>query len=310
MSALVENMFSARVTPWHGLGTVVSEALSSEEAIEKAGLAWDVYPEEVYTKNGVKIPGAYANVRSSDGSALGIVGERYQIVQNSEAFTFTDALLGEGVKYETAGSLKGGRVIWLLAKMPKTYRILGDNIEEYCCFTNSFDGSGAIKVALTGVRVVCSNTLAAALKSAKRTWSARHTGSIDTKMEQARQTLELAETYMDSLNNTFEDLYKIKLNRDKVVKLVSDLVPVEDDATNRVKQNVENIRMDILFRYDEAPDLKDREETGARFIQAVADSTSHRQPARLTSNYQANFFYSQINGNTMLDKAMSMVMAA
>ena len=175
MAALVESMFSVREVPWHGLGTIVREAPSSEEAIRLAGLDWDVYPEEVYTKSGNKIPGAYANVRSNDGSALGIVGERYQIVQNSEAFNFTDELLGEGVKYETAGSLKDGKVIWLLAQLPEAYKILGDEVTPWVCFTNSFDGSGAIKVAMVSTRVVCNNTLNVALKNAKRTWIFRIT---------------------------------------------------------------------------------------------------------------------------------------
>lgn len=310
MSALVESMFSSRVVPWHGLGVVVNDALSSKEAIEKAGLNWDVYPEEVYTKNGVKIPGAYANVRSSDGNALGIVGERYQIVQNSEAFSFTDALLGEGVKYETAGALKDGRIIWLLAKMPDKYKILGDEIESFLNFTNSFDGSGSIKVYLTNVRVVCANTLALSLRSAKRVWSAKHTGNITSKLDQARETLSLAHSYMDALNDQFEDLYKVKLDKDKVISLVDTLIPTTEDMTQRKKDNQERIKADIFFRYEEAPDLKDREQTGARFMQAVLDSTSHIKPARLTQNYQSNFFYNQINGNELADRAMNLVMAA
>ena len=305
-----ETIFDSRKTLWDGLGSEVTGAVSSEHAITLAGLNWDVYQDEVYTKDGIKIEGSFANIRTSDNKPLGIVGERYQIVQNKDAFNFTDELLGEGVTYETAGALKGGKVIWLLAKMPNEYKILDDKIDPFLVFTNSHDGSGAVKVAMTPVRVWCKNTLTLALKKSKRTWSARHTMSIDKRLEQARTTLNLANTYMESLNNTFEDLYKVKLNKDKVVKLVNDLCPVDEDATDRVKKNVENIRMDILFRYEEAPDLKDREETGARFIQSVVDSVDHKEPARLTQNYQANFFASMINGNSLLDRAMDMVMVA
>lgn len=310
MPAAVETMFSNRIVPWHGLGTIVAEAPSSKEAINLAGLDWNVESKKIYTEDGTIVPNQYANVRDKDGSVLGVVGERYQIVQNSDAFEFTDALLGEGVKYETAGSLKDGRQIWLLALLPDDFKVLGDKVAPYVCFTNTFDGTGSIKVACVYTRVVCSNTLNMALKGAKRTWSARHTGNIDQKMEQARQTLELSRDYMNALNTTFEELYKVKIDKDKVIKLVDDLVPVAEDATSRVVENANRIKSDIIFRWEEAPDLKEREKTGARFIQAVTDTASHISPARLTQNYQANFFASMINGNDLADRAMKLVYAA
>lgn len=310
MSALVETMFSVRKKPWHGLGEIVKEAPTSEKALELGGLNWTVEQKEIFTADGIKIPGQYVNVRSSDNSPLGIVGERYTVVNNVDAFSFIDNLLGEGVRYETAGSLKDGRVIWLLAKLPNAYKILDDTVEPYVVFTNSHDGSGGIKVAMTPVRVVCNNTLNAALKTAKRTWSARHTGSIHAKMIQARETLQLAHEYMDTLNEEFEELYKVKLSDDKMRGLVDDLIKVEDNMTDRKKENLNNIKTDIIFRYEEAPDLKDREKTGARFIQAVSDTVSHKQPLRLTQNYQENFFNKMIIGNELLDRAMKMVKVA
>ena len=122
MAANVESMFYVREVPWHGLGTKVEEAPTSEEALRIAGLNWTVDQTPVYTDSGLLIPGYKANRRSTDGSILGIVSDRYKIVQNTEAFEFTDAIVGETedgvVKYETAGSLCGGKRIWLLAKMP------------------------------------------------------------------------------------------------------------------------------------------------------------------------------------------------
>ena len=109
MAALVETMFSVREKPWHGLGTIVSEAPDSQKALELAGLDWNVIQKDIITADGSSvIPGFKANVRDRDNSVLGIVTDRYKVVQNSEAFAFTDELLGEGVRYETAGSLQGG----------------------------------------------------------------------------------------------------------------------------------------------------------------------------------------------------------
>ena len=118
MAANVENMFYVRKTPWHGLGTRVNEALNSKEALTAAGLDWNVIQEPIYTETEELIEGYKANIRDTDRKVLGVVTDRYKIVQNQEAFAFTDALLGEGVRYETAGSLQGGRKVWLLAHLP------------------------------------------------------------------------------------------------------------------------------------------------------------------------------------------------
>ena len=206
MSANVESMFYVRKAPWHGLGIRVIEAPDSERALIAAGLNWAVVQEPIYTQEEELINGYKANVRDSDRSVLGVVTDRYKIVQNREAFAFTDELLGEGVRYETAGSLQGGRKVWLLAHMPHEYIISGEHISPYLLFSNTHDGSGAIKVALTPIRVVCQNTRNLALNTAKRSWSMNHTGNIEGKMKEAKDTLFMAEKYMDELGKEFENL--------------------------------------------------------------------------------------------------------
>ena len=310
MPAMIESLFYVRETPWHGQGVRVEEAPSSADAIRLAGLDWNVYSEEVFLGDGTQCDKYYMNLRDTDRKQLGIVGERYKIVQNSDAFAFTDALLGEGVKYETAGSLQDGKVIWLLARLPEKYEILGDKVEPYVVFTNTHDGSGAVRVAMTPVRVVCQNTLNMAMKSVKRTWSARHTGSIDNKLQDAADTLKLATQYMDAQKETFEELYKIKTPDNKIIQFMNNLVPISDGMSPRQLDNVQKIRQDILYRYNEAPDLKVLDKTGARFIQAVADSTSHIIPFRQTANYAENKLKDTINGNALLDKAVAMVLAS
>ena len=123
MAANVESMFYVRETPWHGLGVRVNEAPASKEALTAAGLDWNVIQEPIYTETEELINGYKANVRDSDRRVLGVVTDRYKVIQNTEAFAFTDSLLGEGVRYETAGSLQGGRKVWLLAHMPHEYII-------------------------------------------------------------------------------------------------------------------------------------------------------------------------------------------
>lgn len=135
MAANVEKMFYVRETPWHGLGTKVMEAPASGEALKIAGLDWKVIQEPIYTTEKEPIEGFKVNVRDSDRRVLGVVSDRYKIVQNQEAFSFTDELLGEGVRYETAGSLQNGRKVWLLARMPHEYIISGERITPYLVFS-------------------------------------------------------------------------------------------------------------------------------------------------------------------------------
>ena len=195
--------------------------------------------------------------------------------------------------------------------MPNDFSILGEKVDPYLVFTNTHDGSGAVRVAMTNVRVVCNNTLNMALKGAKRTWSARHTGSINSKIQDAANTLELASKYMEAQKETFEELYKVKLTDKKVVELLDNIVPINDKMSARQLDNVQRIRSDITYRYTDAPDLKILEKTGARFIQAVADSTSHIIPFRQTANYAENRFKRMIDSeNDLLNTAVKLTLAA
>lgn len=310
MAAFIESLFYVRETPWHGQGIKVEEAPTSADAIRLAGLDWRVEQKPLFLEDGTKIEGNFANVRSSDNKPLGIVGNKYKIVQNSDAFEFTDALLGEGVRYETAGSLKDGKVIWLLAKMPETVEILGDKVEPYMVFTNTHDGSGAVRVCMTPIRVVCNNTLNIALNRAKRVWSARHTGSITNKLDDARETLQFAKQYMDATKETFEELHKIKMDEFTLYRVMNNLIPITEDMTDRQKDNQKEIRDDIIFRYSEAPDLKVLDKTGARLVQAVADTTSHMEPFRMTTNFKENRFKKTLDGNQLLDRTVSLLLSA
>jgi len=310
MAANVESMFYVRVAPWHGLGVCVESALSSVEALEKSGLNWNVIQRPIMTSNYDLIPGYKANIRDTDNRVLGVVTDRYKVVQNSEAFAFTDSLLGEGVKYETAGSLQNGKKIWILAKLPDKYIIEGEQIEPYLVFSSSHDGSGAIKVAMTPVRVVCQNTLNIALSSAKRIWSTVHVGNPTQKMEEAHNTLLLAEKYMGKLGTEFSRLSKIKLSDSKVMEYIEMLLPMDDQPTDIHRKNIKRIREDLKIRYFDAPDLKHVGKNAYRFICAVSDFATHAKPLRETANYRENVFARTIEGNPLIDKAYDMAVSA
>lgn len=310
MAANVENMFYVREAPWHGLGTRVKEAPASKDALILAGLDWKVLQEPIFTATEDKIKGYKVNIRDSDRKALGVVTDRYKVIQNSEAFAFTDELLGEGVRYETAGSLQGGKKVWMLARMPHDYIISGEHISPYLLFSNTHDGSGAIKVALTPIRVVCQNTLNLALDGAKRCWSMIHTGDIQEKMQEARDTLLRAETYMEELGREFETLRMKKIADRKVMEYIEILLPMEDNSTPQQTKNIRKLREDMKMRYFDAPDLQHVGKNAYRFVNAVSDFATHAEPLRKTANYKENLFARTVEGNPLIDRAYQMVCAA
>lgn len=305
MSANVETMFSVREKPWHGLGTIVQEAPTSKEALTLAGLDWEVRQEPVVYKG--QDSGYFMNIRSSDDKVLGVVGGRYKPVQNVDAFDFVDGLIGEGVTYETAGSLSTGKRIWMLAKMPNI-DILEDAVEPYMCLTNSHDGFGSLKVCMTPVRVVCQNTLNLALNSAKRTWNCRHTGSINSKMDAAKETLGLATAYMESLAQEAEELYKIKVAPKDFSLLAAQLFPITEGMSARKEESQALLREQLKHAWD-MDDLGNIRGTGWGFMNAVADMSTHKPAARKTDNYQENSFMAVIDAPVILDAAMRLILS-
>lgn len=335
MSANVETMFSVRETPWHGLGEIIQEAPTSADAIKIAGLDWEVIPTPIYDNRGQEIEGYFMNQRSTDGANLGIVTGRYQICQNSEAFAFTDDLLGEGCVYETAGSLDGGKRVWMLAKLERTL-LAEEDIDPYLVFTNCHDGKGSIRVAITPVRVVCQNTLNLALESASRHWSCVHKGDVASKLEEARNTLQNANAYMAALEEEFGELKLKKVSDQKVKEMTDMLVEAtwpdmakrikEQEATlfgmsyrdrraamarmERTAQKLDDRRNEIIIRYNEAPDLRDTEKTAFRFINAVSDYVTHTDDHNNTATWRTSLFSKVVDGHKMIDTALEIAKAA
>jgi len=307
MAANVESMFYVREAPWHGLGTKVDEILCSGEALNHSGLNWQVTQKAIISENGIPIMGYKANIRDTDNKVLGIVTDKYKVVQNDEAFAFTDSLIGEGVRYETAGSLQEGKRVWLLAKLPETYIIADDEIEPYIVFSNSHDGGTAIRVAMTPIRVVCQNTLNLALRSSKRIWSTVHTGDMGVKLQEAQKTLLLAKDYMDHLTEAANEMTKINLTDRKVIGYINDLIPLPDNASRLQEKNIKRLRGDLKTRYFEAPDLANVPMNCWRLVNAVSDFATHTKPLRNTPTFKENVFVKTVEGNPLIDKAYEII---
>lgn len=315
MAHNVETMFSAgRVKPWHYAETsevtkLIQEAPTSKDALHYAGLDWEVLQTPVYMENGIVIPNYKANVRSTDNSCLGIVTDRYKIVQNTEAFEFTDAIVGETengvVTYETAGSLCGGRKIWLLAKMP-VQKVLDDDVEPYMFFSNSHDGTGAIKVGMTPIRIVCNNTLNMALAGAKRSWSTKHVGDMQSKLEEAKLCLQMADKYMQNLDIEADRLANAKLYKEQIDEILDELFPITDNDSDRKKQNVQSAKDSFYVAYF-MPDILKFGESAWRAVNAMSDMVTHSTPKRNTKSYNENRWGKIMDGHAMMDQFVELV---
>lgn len=305
MAANVETMMYVREKPWHGLGVEVAEAPTSADALRLAGLDWEVQQKNIQVCGGSKIENYKANVRSTDGAVLGVVSDSYKIVQNADAFSFTDELIGGDVRYETAGSLRGGKKIWLLAKMPER-KIAGDAVEPYLCFSNTHDGTGAIRVCMTPIRVVCNNTLNLALNTAKRQWSARHMGNIEQKMQEARMCLQLADAYMDGLGDYADKLANKTINDEELDKILNEMFPVEENDSERKKTMAKKAKDEFMVCYWR-PDIAQFLNTAWGVVNAMSDMVSHSEPLRNTANYRENNWGRIMDGHKMLDKLSSLV---
>lgn len=252
-----DTMFSVRQTPWHGLGTVLPEPPTTiEDALEKSGLGWGVQARALAAAGAtpkadpIDVSSFVANVREDTNDVLGIVGANYTVVQNKEAFHFLNELLGGEVVYETAGSLWGGRRVWVLAKLPDTKQIGGDPVDTYLYIANSHDGSLAVTAAATPIRIVCNNTLRLALgrseKAPQSTFKFHHVGDLQAKLGEARSALATAIGYADWFQGWGDELAQARFTEKQMGAVLKKLVPINDSMAKRAMSNREQQRDTVM----------------------------------------------------------------
>lgn len=219
------SFFSVRKPAWHGLGKVVEEALTAEEAIVAAGLNYKVEKVNNYAKVGdgmmanyIINPESFSTIRTDNNAILGTVGSQYNVIQNTEAFDFFAEFAGKKAAiFETAGALGKGEVIFITAKIPDTLRIgKNDTVDEYLLLANSHDGSGKVRVLFTPIRVVCNNTLNMALKNYSMNVSIKHTNNAKDKLKSAHELLGIHKVSIQNRELIFNLLADSKLE-DKVI---------------------------------------------------------------------------------------------
>lgn len=261
--------FTAREVAWHKLGVVTTGALTAEEALKTAQLDWEVKKSEnpvtvtvpsylgdkadssSARTNTITYPDKFMTYRyhpkTKKAESLGVVGSRYTPVQNSEAFSFLNYLADEsGAVFETAGSLDNGKKVFMSMKMPEHLTIGGvDNVEMYLLAWNTHNGSSAFSVNVTPIRVVCQNTLSAAIGNAKSSFNLRHTPKINGKIQAAREALGLTFKYVESFEKLAEKLIAQKFTDKEYWSIVEKMIPI-DDEEERARNVAEQARGTLM----------------------------------------------------------------
>ncbi|MBW7674260.1 DUF932 domain-containing protein [Chryseobacterium chendengshani] len=307
------SFFSIKEKAWHNLGQIVQEYPTSEEAIKFAGLDYEVEKSSLFTKgkgiiestNGIEmidseleVPNYSANIRTDNNTVLGVVGRNYHIVQNREAFSFFDAIVGggDGILYETAGALGNGERIFITAKLPDYIRVgNGDDItEKYIILTTSHDGSGSITAAFTPVRIVCQNTLNASLKNMSNVVRIRHTAGAKQRLEDAHKVMGLANKLSTELESTFNHWAKITIGDDEMKKLIQlALCPNKETLQHLEKGNSDDLSsvfkntVDDAFAYAMMNETQQMETTKGTLFGAYNAVTGYFQNVRSYKNSEA-----------------------
>jgi phage/plasmid-like protein (TIGR03299 family) len=263
-----DRMFSVRKPPWHGLGAVIEDYPGSiEEALDESGLRWGVTTAPVMVERRAawtddfgherpaeleRAEGYKATLRSDTGDLLGIVGADYEPLDNREAFRFLDELIGSQLHFETAGSLWGGRRVWVLARLPEWVEVGGDRVGGYVYVANAHDGSMAVTAAVTPVRIVCANTLGYALSraaggDAQRTFRFRHTGGLHTRLHEARRVMQITIDYAEQFKRLGDRLALEPITERALHTRVLDrLFPAPDGMGDRATRNRKEAKQAVL----------------------------------------------------------------
>lgn len=297
-----------------GFGEKIVNATSYDDVLTQAGLNWTVSAvgtAAIDTDGSIiTIPGRNTIIRNEDKKPLGIVSDKYKIVNNEDAFAFTESLfLSNDIEFIRGGSYHGGSATWLEAKVSGKYSIMGDDVDCYLIFMNTHDGTGSVRSLIVPERIVCSNVLNFPLKSQSRHWRCAHNGDPLKKIEEARELLLAGSSYMKALTAECERLQRIKITDSQIIPMINRLFPIDEKKmTEKQKENQELRRSQLLDLFLTKSDLTEFGSTGYKFVSAVADYVDHVD-GRNTVNANMNRFMGVAHGHGIVDMAYNMVLS-
>ncbi|MFP9097910.1 DUF932 domain-containing protein [Flavobacterium sp. RHBU_24] len=322
------SFFSVQQKAWHGLGQIVTDYPTSEEAIKHAGLDYEVIKSPLFTQSramtvgnageliegtDTPVPNYFANIRTDSNAVLGVVGKDYHIVQNKDAFAFFDAIVGggEGILYETAGALGNGERIFITAKLPGYIRVgKGEDVtEKYIFLTTSHDGSGSITAAFTPIRVVCQNTVNAALRNMSNVVRIKHTAGAKQRLEDAHKVMGLANIMSEQLEGIFNEWATVRITDNEVKKLIQLVLCPNKETYDLLKKGAEDElstvfknTVDDAFGYAMMSDTQQMDTTRGTLYGAYNAVTGYYQNVRNYKDSEAKL-QSIVMGGTAQGKA-------
>lgn len=297
-------MFSGQnIVPWHGIGQVVPGMLTAKQAIEAAKLGWLVAKVPVYV-NGKEVEDYKAVTRQDNGLVLSILGNRYTPIQNGDAFDFFDEVIGSGqAVYDTAGSLGGGKRVWIMAKLKGDLFIdtrPDDKTEKNVLLVTSHDGSAALSMQLVQTRCVCANTLSIAMKEARNQIKIRHTTNYKAKVDEAAKVLKLCNAYFDDLATVMKHLDMQPMTQDGMQKFAEELVPIADGDKDKATRTI-NIQTSIATLFTRGKGNLGKSRLDA--LNAVTEFVDHNRSTRTkgeTSEAENRFASSMFGSGAIL----------
>lgn len=307
----IEFVASSHVSVWHGLGQRVEGLMTSQECLEQAGLNWTVSKREITCMGNdggqIAIPGKVAIVRDDTDSVLSVMSDSYAIIQNEYCFAFADALVGEGsASYATAGSIGGGKKVFLQAELDGSFFVGGRSDEEVkrlLLFGNSHDGSTAQFALCTPIRVVCQNTLNAALSGAKNMFKVYHRKGYASKAQEAHRVLGLAQEHFEAFKASANRLIELEVSSTYVEGFINALLPAEADENGDIATRTANRRDEIKALF--ANGMGNHGKTRWDLFNAVTEFVDHKQGGRVTQKrLNLSAADTNIEGEQRLERAV------
>jgi len=312
------SFFSVKQKAWHNLGQVIEHYPTSSEAIAFAGLDFEVQkrPNLHALPSGENVisDNSFFTFRTDTEAVLGDkVGRDYEVVQNVDAFAFFDGIVGgkDGIRYETAGALGKGETIFITAKLPDYIRVGKDDlIENYLFLTSSHDGLGSIQIAFTPIRIVCQNTLNAALKDSTNCIKIRHTASASDKLKQAHKMLGLSNMLTDELEAIYNRWSRVRISDPELKRLVQMAMVPNKEVLEKLRSGQDellsstyNNMIENVYAYAMGSPTQQQETTRGTVFGAYNAVTGYFQNVRNYKDDEAKF--KSIMSGTALARSQS-----
>lgn len=269
-----------RTTTWHAIGKDVTECKDMEQVLKASGLDYEVYKEPVGVQDDKDrfeiVPNRYVTMRDTDRHMYDVVSDKFEIIQNRQAFDFVN-YMGDELQFEKAGETANG-MVYIIGKLPEV-NVLGDKFVPHVLFRNGFTGKIKITAAICPLRIVCQNQFNFAFKNTQNAITVRHVQNAESKLEEAREVLKMSADYMQEITKMAEQYVGIKLTEEQFEKVMEDLFPTDKTGEmNAYKRNRLEVARAAFKKAYLADDNGNFRGTGWGVINAYTDFITHREP--------------------------------